>query len=123
MLKKVVYYFRKLFTPDKSVDPQVQLLRSYLKKGCEANLKNCEQLIESDEALKHLGEMWGKYKVDTMMMFTAIEYEYIQNYDFTEDEIKVMRHVIGNIGLFFKACKAAHDTKVELQRARAANSN
>lgn len=99
-------------------DYQAAQLRSYLRKGCEETLRNCEQLIETDEGLKHFGKMWGEYKADTMMMFTAIEYEYIQKYDFTEAEIKVLRHVIGNIGLFFKGCKIAHDTKIELQNLK-----
>ena len=90
-------------------------LRVYLKKGCGETLKECEQLISTDEGLKHFGEMWGKYKVDTMMMFTAIEYEFLHNYNFTEEEVRVLRHVIGNIGLFFKGCQIAHDSKVELQ--------
>lgn len=93
-------------------------LRVYLKKGSIENLKDCEQLLGSDEALKHFGKMWGEYKVDTMMMLTAIEYEYIQNYKFTEVELDVLRHVIGNIGLFFRGCKEAHDAKVELQNSR-----
>jgi len=116
MLNKVVYYVRRLFKREN--DLQRDLLRSYLKRGSEDTLKDCEQLVGSDEALKHFGNMWGEYKVDTMMMFTAIEYEYIQNYDFTESELKVLRHVIGNIGLFYRGCKVAHDSKVELQEMK-----
>lgn len=96
-------------------DVEAKLMRKYLLKGCTESLKECELLLGSDEALKHFGGMWGRYKADTMMMMTAIEYEFINGYDFTEAEHKVLRHVIGNISVFFKRCKKAHDTKVELQ--------
>jgi hypothetical protein len=97
-------------------DFQASQLRVYLKQGCEETLENCEQLLSSDEALKAFGQMWGKYKLDTMMMMTAIEYEYIHKYDFNQEELQVLRHVIGNIGLFYRGCKVAHDTKEELRR-------
>ena len=114
IVKRILHWAKSLFPRrDKAF-----YLRKYLKKGCTENLKDCEQLIDSDEALKHFGEMWGRYKSDTMMMLTAIEYEFIQKYDFTEGEIRVLRHVIGNIGMFLKGCKSAHDTKVELQNLK-----
>lgn len=99
-------------------DLQATQLRAYLKRGCTETLHEVEQLIETDEALKHFGKMWGPYKADTMMMLTAIEYDYIQNYDFTEAEVKVLKHTIGNIGLFLARCKKAHDTRIELQKLR-----
>lgn len=101
------------------IDYEANLLRRYVKKGCEETLAHCEQLLESDEALKHFGKMWGEYKADTMMMLTSMEYEYISKYEFTDKELEVFRHVIGNIGLFFRGCKSAHDTKVALQNTEA----
>jgi len=93
-------------------DHEAAILRRYLKRGISENLTDCEQLLDSDEALKHFGKMWGEYKMDTMMMLTAIEYEFIHKYDFNEGELKVLRHVIGNIGLFFRSCKESHDAKI-----------
>lgn len=104
---------------DERKDYEANILRRYLKKGCKDTLEDCEQLMGTDEALKHFGMMWGKYKVDTMMMITAIEHDYINEFNFTEDEINAVKHVIGKVGLFFSSCKSVHDTKVELQNLKA----
>lgn len=103
---------------EQKLDFASEQLRSYLRLGCTENLKQCEQLINTDEGLKHFGKMWGEYKVDTMMMLTAIEQEYIHNYEFNEGEIRTLRHFIGNVGLFFRGCKIAHEARVELQQER-----
>jgi len=118
MKELVVKYIQKIksfLSQKEQIDAESALLRRYIKKGSVESLKNCEQIIETDEALKHFGKMWGEYKADTMMMMTAIEYEFIQNYNFTEGELRVLRHVIGNIGLFFKSCKVVHDARIEAQ--------
>jgi len=99
-------------------DPEAYHLRKYIEKTCSNTLTQCEDLLGSDEALKHFGKMMGEYKADTMMMFTAMEYEFINNYDFTEDQLKVLRHFIGNTGLFFKGCKEQHEAKVALQHKK-----
>lgn len=119
-MKKLRYYtwrIKRFF--EKDPDPHAELLRSYLTKGCSDTLKQCDQLIQSDEALKHFGQMWGKYKVETMLVLTAMEYEYIQAYDFTEAEIRVLRHFIGNIGLFYRGCKDSHDARQEAKEREA----
>jgi hypothetical protein len=100
----------------KKKDPEVNHLRNYIIKSCTGNLTTCRELLSSEEALKQFGKLWGDYKADMMMMLTSIEYEFIANYDFTESELKVLRHFIGNTGTFFKRCKEEHDSIVKAQQ-------
>lgn len=113
MINKIRYYIQRLRKRwSKEPDLQAELLRSYLKKGSQETLKRCDQLIDTDEGLKHFGKMWGEYKTETMLVLTALEYEYIQNYDFTKQEVQAIKHFIGNLALFYKGCKDAHEARL-----------
>lgn len=130
MLNKIRYYVWRWFSEKRmlrkenknlkeslkklELETEATILRKYLKTGSEDVISNVEQIV-GDDALKHFGQMWEKHKADVMTVFTALEYEYINNYEFTEAEIKVFKHVVGNMGLFFRSCQTAYELKMELQ--------
>lgn len=91
--------------------------KRYIKKGCRP-LNNCSDVLSSNEALKHFAEMWGKYKADTMIMLTAIEYEFISKEEFDAGELNALRYMIGNTGKFFKGCYEEYQAQLERERLR-----
>ncbi len=102
----------------KKLDIEDTYLRKYIKKRCIKNLQRCEQILESHEALKKFSDLWNQEKESIMLMLTGIEYEFLSNREFTEKELAAVRHVIGNVSLFFKKCNESYNLQEAIRAKR-----
>jgi len=101
----------------KKLDIEDTYLRKYIKKSCRKNLERCEEILESDEALKKFANLWSEEKESIMLMLTGIEYEFLANREFTNKELAAIRHVVGNVASFFMRCRDSHQLN-EVIRAK-----
>lgn len=101
-ISKFLKFFKK-----QEVKPDILdfYLVKYVRKNCRSLLENCGEVLGSDSALEGFAEFWTKYKPEMMIMLTGLEYEFLHNETFTESELAAVRHVIGNVALFFENSK------------------
>lgn len=96
-------------------------LKKYLKLGCSKKEITKEEILGSNEALKQFAKLWGEHKADTMMMLTVIEYEFISNNNYTEEEIVAFKGALGKVGLFLRGCKGEWDVHKEAEERKKAH--
>ncbi len=82
--------------------PADLFLQKYVRKTCYSKVDTCEKILGSDESLKRFAKLWDEDKEGVVMMMTSMEYEFVSNREFTASELATLRHVIGNISMFFK---------------------
>lgn len=102
----------------KFLKTQWKLLKRYVAQTCLHKKVPKTEILSTNKALKHFGEMWGEHKRDTMMMITALEYEFVSEGEFTEKELVAVRGILGKMGLFFRECQAEHRLIEEAQLRR-----
>lgn len=120
MIKNLFAWIKGKVYNKNRTDVEDSYLRKYIRKTCISNLEKCESILGSDESLKRFAELWDKDKEGIMMMVTSMEYEFFSGREFTHDELAAVRHVVGNVAMFFKSASEEFYLK-ELLREKMEN--
>lgn len=96
-------------------------LRRYFKSSCKNKTIPKKDILGSTEGLKYFAGLWGDKKSELMSMLTIIEYEYIQDNNFSSEQIMSVKQVLGKIAIFTKECKTEYEELLAEQRKREAH--
>lgn len=62
------------------------------------------KLLSTNESLKRFSHLWKYSGEDVMTMIALIEYEYISENNYTEEQIAAIKTVLGKVIKFIKDC-------------------
>lgn len=111
-------FLKRLFRRDSSgsCDCGVYLKR-YVRKTCMGDMLRCEDIIDGKASVERFANVWEKDKASVMLMLTSLEYDFLGKEKYSDSEVDVMRHFLGNIALFFKTCYEEHQEDLLKKRS------
>jgi len=94
-------------------------LRPYFSASSNKKKVTKREILDDVHALRALGEVWGNHQSAIMAMMAAIEYDFITSYNYTEEQVVILKKTLGDVGMFLKGCGEEWDAiRVAVEKSR-----